>query len=222
MSVEVVIPLPTKHARAQAVSPHRKGRRHPHTPNSPRRKQQRVVDEQEQDDSDGSIIVDAPRKRRRVAKTRLPDHSLDIGPVVLPCSIAHQPRPPYEQSSPFTPPDVNSLAGLPLTIPSEPARTEIAIPPRCTRRPILQILCANCERGSSTRSARVFVMRGQRLARSPRNLSRCRTSPPARTVALVPPLLTLPRQPIPMICTTRVWILASRPGARMRTQMRMG
>ncbi|KAH9069566.1 hypothetical protein EDB83DRAFT_439520 [Lactarius deliciosus] len=53
-SVEVVIPLPTKrvrtHAHAQAVSPRRKGGRHLHTPTSPRRKQQRVADEQEQDD----------------------------------------------------------------------------------------------------------------------------------------------------------------------------
>ncbi|KAH9041055.1 hypothetical protein EDB85DRAFT_2140230 [Lactarius pseudohatsudake] len=128
---------------------------------APRRKRQRVADEQEQDDSDGSIIVDAPRKRRR--------HRTSTPPAILTSISIHTSTPestppPQEQSSPFTPPDVNSLAGLPLTIPSEPARTEIAIPPRCTRRPILQILCANCERRSSTRSGRVFVMRGQRLA----------------------------------------------------------
>ncbi|KAH9069522.1 hypothetical protein EDB83DRAFT_2372857, partial [Lactarius deliciosus] len=38
--------------------------------------------------------------------------------------------PPQEQSSPITPPDVNSLAGLPLTILPEPTQTEITIPPR--------------------------------------------------------------------------------------------
>ncbi|KAH9011689.1 hypothetical protein EDB85DRAFT_1101440 [Lactarius pseudohatsudake] len=51
-----------------------------------------------------------PRPGR--SHTRLPYHSLD------------------EQSSPITPPDVNSLAGLPLTILPEPAHTEIAISPR--------------------------------------------------------------------------------------------
>ncbi|KAH8983271.1 hypothetical protein EDB86DRAFT_3123171 [Lactarius hatsudake] len=90
----------------------------------------------------------------------LPDRSPDLSYVVLPSSIARQPRPPYtrisihtltpestpppqEQSSPTTRPDVYSLAGLPRAILPEPARTEIAIPraysTTCTRRPILQI-----------------------------------------------------------------------------------
>ncbi|KAH9041043.1 hypothetical protein EDB85DRAFT_1886676 [Lactarius pseudohatsudake] len=50
--------------------------------------------------------------------------------IPLPTKRAQSTPPPQEQSSPITPPDVNSLAGLPLTILHEPARTEIAIPPR--------------------------------------------------------------------------------------------
>ncbi|KAI9436869.1 hypothetical protein H4582DRAFT_364171 [Lactarius indigo] len=45
-------------------------------------------------------------------------------------STSESTPPPEEQSSPITPPDVVSLAGLPLTILPEPARMEIAIPPR--------------------------------------------------------------------------------------------
>ncbi|KAI9436847.1 hypothetical protein H4582DRAFT_2099499 [Lactarius indigo] len=61
-SVEVIVPLPTKRGRPQAVSsrnddhfpvsPHGKGKQHPHTPTSPRRKRRRVADEHEQDESD--------------------------------------------------------------------------------------------------------------------------------------------------------------------------
>ncbi|KAI9436041.1 hypothetical protein H4582DRAFT_496407 [Lactarius indigo] len=159
-SVEVVIPLPTKRARtqarAQAVSPRRNGRRHPHTPTSPRRKRRRVVDERDQDDSDDSeieVIVDAPRGPRRVPKAKpesLPpsrprprhkprrsaqQHRASTPPAIHTSISIHtstpESTPPLEeQSSPITPPDVNSLAGLQPTILPEPARTEIAIPPR--------------------------------------------------------------------------------------------
>ncbi|KAI9436027.1 hypothetical protein H4582DRAFT_495864 [Lactarius indigo] len=77
-SVEVVISLPTKHARThtrtQAVSPRRMGKHHPHTPTSPCRKRRRVADEREQDDSDDSeieITVDTPRELHRVSKAKL-------------------------------------------------------------------------------------------------------------------------------------------------------
>ncbi|KAH9167665.1 hypothetical protein EDB89DRAFT_107258 [Lactarius sanguifluus] len=160
-SVEVVIPLPTKrartHARAQAMSPRRKGKRHLHTPTtSPRRRRRRVVDQQDQDDSDDSeieILVDPPRKQRRVPKAqpqshpparqsprRKPrrstqQHRTSTPPAIntsisIHMSTPESTPPPQEQSSPITSPDVNSLAGLPLTILPEPARTEIAIPPR--------------------------------------------------------------------------------------------
>ncbi|KAH9055280.1 hypothetical protein EDB87DRAFT_1338580 [Lactarius vividus] len=158
--VEVVIPLPPKrartHANAQFVSPRRKEKRHPRTPTSPRRKRRRVEDEQAQDDSDNSeieIIVDPPRKLQREPKAKPQSHPpAQPQPRHKPRRSAQQHRtstppaihtsmsihtstpestpPPQEQSSPITPPDVNSLAGLPLTILPEPARTEIAIPPR--------------------------------------------------------------------------------------------
>ncbi|KAH9036066.1 hypothetical protein EDB84DRAFT_1437744 [Lactarius hengduanensis] len=123
-----------------------------HADNDQRR---RVVDEQHQDDSDDSeieIIVDAPSKQRRVPKAqpqshpparpqprRKPrrstqQHRTSTPPVIhTPISVhmstPESTPPPQEQSSPITPPDVNSLAGLSLTILPEPARTEIAIPP---------------------------------------------------------------------------------------------
>ncbi len=131
------------------TSPRGKGKkRHPHTPTSPRRKRQRVADEHEQDDSDDEIeiVVDAPRELRRVPKPKL--HSQPSGrhkprragqqhrestppPIIsVHTSTPSSSPPPQQPSSPVTPPDVNSLAGLPLTILPAPARTEIVIPPR--------------------------------------------------------------------------------------------
>ncbi|KAI9436834.1 hypothetical protein H4582DRAFT_1959538, partial [Lactarius indigo] len=76
-SVEVIVPLPTKRARPQAVSsrnddhlpvsPHGKGKQHPHTPTSLRRKRRGVADEHEQDESGDfkiEITADAPRELR--------------------------------------------------------------------------------------------------------------------------------------------------------------
>ncbi|KAH9167667.1 hypothetical protein EDB89DRAFT_2124269 [Lactarius sanguifluus] len=136
-----------------AVSPRRKGRRHPRTPNSPRRKRRRMVDEQDHDDSDDSkieIIVDAPRVQQRVSKSKpqsqpsarpQPRHkprrstqNRTSTPTAIHASISihtstpESTPPPQERSSPITPPDVNSLACLPLAILQEPA--EIATPPR--------------------------------------------------------------------------------------------
>ncbi|KAH8999806.1 hypothetical protein EDB86DRAFT_610965 [Lactarius hatsudake] len=114
-----------------------------------------MADEHEQDDSDDSeieIIVDAPRGLRRLPRanpqsqppSRPQDshkprrsaqrHRASTPPAVLTFISVHTSRPestlpPQEQSSPLTPPDVNSLAGLPVTILPEHARPEIAIPP---------------------------------------------------------------------------------------------
>ncbi|KAH8983273.1 hypothetical protein EDB86DRAFT_2834016 [Lactarius hatsudake] len=80
-SVKVVLSLPTKractHARAQAVSSqnddrlpvssHGKGKCHPHTPISPRRKRQRMADDS---DKEIEIIVDTPRELGRVPKAK--------------------------------------------------------------------------------------------------------------------------------------------------------
>ncbi|KAH9019912.1 hypothetical protein EDB83DRAFT_119655 [Lactarius deliciosus] len=156
-SVEVVIPLPTKRDRAQAMSPRRKGKRHLHTStSSPRRQRRRVVDEQDEDDSEIEILVDPPRKQWRLPKAqpqshppsrpqprRKPrrstqQHRTSTPPIHTSISIhtsTPESTPPLqEHSSPITPPDVNTLASLPLTILPEPARPEIAIPPRALSR----------------------------------------------------------------------------------------
>ncbi|KAI9436856.1 hypothetical protein H4582DRAFT_362539 [Lactarius indigo] len=141
-SVEVIVPLPTKRGRPQAVSsrnddhlpvsPHGKGKHHPHTPTSPRRTRRRVADEHEQDESDDA---DAPRELRCVSRVMPYSPSGRQLHRHKPHRVAHQYRtsapPPHKQSSPITPPDVNSLTGLPLTILPKSARTEIMIPP-CT------------------------------------------------------------------------------------------
>lgn len=79
-SVEVVAPLPTKHARTHAcaqvvssrnddrlpVSPRGNGEHNPRTPTSPRRKRRRMADEHEQDTpvDEIEIVVDAPHELR--------------------------------------------------------------------------------------------------------------------------------------------------------------
>ncbi|KAH9011691.1 hypothetical protein EDB85DRAFT_1101530 [Lactarius pseudohatsudake] len=221
------------------MSPRRKGRCHPHTPNSPRRKRRRVVDEQDQDDSDDSqieIIVDAPREQQRVPKSkpqsqpsgrpqprlkprRSTQQHRTSTPTAIHTSISihtstpESTPPPQEQSSSITPPDVNSLAGLPLAILPEPPRTEIAIPP-CA----LSHLHSSPDPPDPLRKLREtqqyairqgFAMRGLRLARTVSSqLLPLPNLPPSRTAALVPPPPTLPPQlqPIPMICRMRVWI----------------
>ncbi|KAH9041052.1 hypothetical protein EDB85DRAFT_1565976 [Lactarius pseudohatsudake] len=145
------------HARAQAVSPCKKGKRRPHTPNSPRRKRRRVVDEQDQDDSDDFQIEIIVVHRGNNSAYRIPKSKSQSQPSAQPqprhkprrSTLQHRmstptaytrlylftlPRPsrrrPRRSSLHQSRPDVNSLAGLPLAILPESARTEIAIPPR--------------------------------------------------------------------------------------------
>ncbi|KAH8983272.1 hypothetical protein EDB86DRAFT_3085513 [Lactarius hatsudake] len=73
-SMEVVVPLPTKRARTHARA---KGRRHPHTPTSPRRKRQRMADVQEQDASDDSLL--SMRRANYGAYTGSPSQGLNSG-----------------------------------------------------------------------------------------------------------------------------------------------
>ncbi|KAH8983267.1 hypothetical protein EDB86DRAFT_256784 [Lactarius hatsudake] len=137
---------------------------------------------------------------------RLVDRSLDISPVVPPCSIAHQPRPPsphlyiyiraYAHAFAYTTttpapaaaaltnhaPEVNPLASLPPTIFPESARTEIAIPHvhsvTRTHRLILLIPWTKCKRRKSTQSGGVLLYEGRDWrARSPLISPRCRTYP---------------------------------------------
>jgi hypothetical protein len=139
-SVELIIPSSTRtHARA------RRGKRHLHTSSSPRRKRRRITkgndssdDEHEQDNSDDEveIVVDAPRSLRRVPKAKPPKHKQRASsplPTSNPISVHTSTTPtpsPQQPSSPITPPNVNSLAGLPLTFLPAPARAAITIPPR--------------------------------------------------------------------------------------------
>ncbi|KAI9436024.1 hypothetical protein H4582DRAFT_495789 [Lactarius indigo] len=190
-SVEVIVTLPTKHNRPQAVSsrnddhlpvlPYGNGKHYPHTPASPHRKRWRVVDEHEQDESDDSkieIAADAPRKLRRVPRAMPYSPSGRQLHRHKPRRVALQHRastpPPHKQSSPITPPNVNSLAGVPLTILQKPARMEIMIPP-CTFSHLqafhdLQTTgpCAKtkCKRCTNMRSNSVFTMRRLRSVRT--------------------------------------------------------
>ena len=80
------------------------------------------------------IIVDVPHELRRAPKTK--PRCRAASPVITSISIhttasASIPStPPHQLSSPVTSPNVNSPAGLLLTILRAPARTEITIPPR--------------------------------------------------------------------------------------------
>ncbi|KAH9013542.1 hypothetical protein EDB84DRAFT_892478 [Lactarius hengduanensis] len=97
---------------------------------------------------------------------RLPDHSLDISPAVLPSSIARQPRLPYTRPSLSTRPRLSRSRprrsslhqSRPQTSPPSQAsrwrsfQNPLANSATCTCRLILQILCANYKRRNSTRS----------------------------------------------------------------------
>ncbi|KAH9167701.1 hypothetical protein EDB89DRAFT_111048 [Lactarius sanguifluus] len=111
----------------------------------------------------------------------LADRSLGSSPVMRPISnlksgrrthvhISSHPRSRLSirsndprQSRP-PPPDMNSLAGLPLTTLPESALTVIVIPAHALghlhARLVLQIQCAKCNRCNSMGSGRVFAMGG--------------------------------------------------------------
>jgi hypothetical protein len=129
------------------VSPRRKGkRRHIFTPvTSPRKKRRRVArasdpsEEHKQIDSDDEveIVVDAPRRISKAkpqpqskykSRRSSQQHPASTPPPVNASISVHTSSP--SPSPPPSSPDVDSLAGLPLTILPAPARTEIVVPPR--------------------------------------------------------------------------------------------
>jgi hypothetical protein len=129
------------------VSPRRKGkRRHIFTPvTSPRKKRRRVArasdpsEEHKQIDSDDEveIVVDAPRRISKAkpqpqskykSRRSSQQHPASAPPPVNASISVHTSSP--SPSPPPSSPDVDSLAGLPLTILPAPARTEIVVPPR--------------------------------------------------------------------------------------------
>ncbi|KAI0249446.1 hypothetical protein BJV78DRAFT_695808 [Lactifluus subvellereus] len=139
------------------VSPRRKGKGQSRMSTSPQKKRQRTAprggdsDQHEtEDDDEIEIIVDAPRQLRRATRGKPHDeHHLPqpspksprdtrrhrtSAPSPMPISIStlssSSPPPSLPpQSAPATPPNVNTLAGLPLTI-LPPTPAEIVIPSR--------------------------------------------------------------------------------------------
>ncbi|KAI0249439.1 hypothetical protein BJV78DRAFT_695445 [Lactifluus subvellereus] len=139
------------------VSPRRKGKGQSRMSTSPQKKRQRTAprggdsDQHEtEDDDEIEIIVDAPRQLRRATRGKPHDeHHLPQpspksprdtqrhrtstpSPVPISISTLSSSSPPPSlppQSAPAIPPNVNTLAGLPLTI-LPPTPAEIVIPSR--------------------------------------------------------------------------------------------
>ena len=216
------------------VSPHKKRKRqHMYTLTSPPRKQQRIAhggdpsDERGQDDSDDEveIVVDAPRRAQKPKPQPQLKHKLRRAnqqhrastPPAAPTfasvntspASTPSPSPPASQpSSPATPPDVNSLAGLPLTILPAPARREIVIPTLLVQSSRLGNRHEIARDATTSDPAGFFAMRGPHPARTVSS----RLSPPLSNThlhhsscmtaaALAPPHLT-------PVCSssTQVWI----------------
>ncbi|KAI0292224.1 hypothetical protein B0F90DRAFT_281295 [Multifurca ochricompacta] len=134
--------------------PRQRTKRRLHASTSPRRKRRRVnrrgdaLDERELDADDDvvEIVADAPRESRRAQsamprnkhqppqfKLRHASQRSVPSPVHTSISIptrSHSPSSYPQPQSPVTPPDVNTLAGLPLTILPAPAPADIVIPHR--------------------------------------------------------------------------------------------
>jgi hypothetical protein len=108
----------------------------------------------------------------------------------FPCTST-TPMPSQQQpSSPITPTNVNSLAGLPLTVLPAPARTAITIPPRA-----LSHLHAFSPGPPDPRAGKVRQMHQQAILRRSSRVFLVRGPRPARTVSshlLTPPLPNLP------------------------------
>jgi hypothetical protein len=130
------------------VSPRRKGKRRDiFTPmTSPRKKRRRVArasdpsegHKQVDSDDEVEIVVDAPRRVSKAkpqpqskykSRRSSQQHRASTPPPAISASISVHTSSP-SPSLPPSSPDVNSLAGLPLTILPAPARTGIAVPPR--------------------------------------------------------------------------------------------
>ena len=116
----------------------RQGKNHLQTPTGLRRKRQRILardgessDEREQDgdpDDEGERIVACPANYSEYRKLSHPAVAASPLPVVITILVTAF-TPTQQPSSPVTPPNVHSLAGLPLSILPAPANSGITITP---------------------------------------------------------------------------------------------
>jgi hypothetical protein len=138
------------------VSSRRKGKLHPRMSTNPRKKRQRMVLREagsdtyaEEQDEEVEIVTDAPQELRRATRSKprvmhgTPQSKFpratqrhrpstpSPAPISIPTSASSSPPPsPPAQSEPARQLDVNTLAGLPLTILPAPTSADIVIPPR--------------------------------------------------------------------------------------------